>query len=138
MLTIELTDIAKSGNACGEIVPLLSELNLAIPSNANASADNANASVDNANASVDNANASLDNANASLDNANASPDNANASLDNANASPDNANAFADNANASPDIKNPTLLRKTLLRLPFPRSHVLHENAFMWAVDSISD
>ena len=42
-----------------------SELNLAIPCNANASADNANASADNANASADNANASADNANAS-------------------------------------------------------------------------
>ncbi|MEH2012477.1 hypothetical protein [Nostoc sp.] len=41
-------------------VNICSELNLPVPSNANASADNANASADNANASFDNANASFD------------------------------------------------------------------------------
>ncbi|MEH2392029.1 MAG: hypothetical protein V7K21_10360 [Nostoc sp.] len=53
---------------------ICSKLNLAIPSNANASFDNANASFDNANVSADNANASFDNANVSADNANASFD----------------------------------------------------------------
>ncbi|MEH2420160.1 MAG: hypothetical protein V7K48_04225 [Nostoc sp.] len=53
-------------------VNICSELNLVIPSNANASVDNAKASADNANAFADNANVSADNANASADNANAS------------------------------------------------------------------
>ncbi|WP_334896722.1 hypothetical protein [Nostoc sp.] len=71
-----------------------SELNLAIPCNANASQYNANASQYNVNASQYNATASQYNANAS-----------------------HCNAIASqyNANASPYIKNATLLRKTVLR-----------------------